>query len=77
MTFFCVACASLCSGYLAGIDTATSRDRWEPLFATAATLFLARQCCSAYQYFTKQFAMAIYRDFSTYEKAKGDGGGKE
>jgi hypothetical protein len=70
VTFFCIAYSSLCSGYLLATDRAARRDLSETLFAVAATLFLALRCFGAYEYFAREFAKAIYRDFSTYEKQR-------
>ena len=37
---------------------------------------LPRKCYQAYKSFTWEFAKAVYRDFATYEKPRGDDKGK-
>lgn len=74
--FFCVALVSFCSGYLSGFGKPLPHQAWESLFATIATLFLALRCLVAYKYFAHQFAVAIYRDFSTHSAASDDAAAK-
>jgi hypothetical protein len=77
VSFLCVGWALLCAGYLTGIDKSIPRNIGEALVAIVATVFLAQRCFGAYEFFARQFAMAIYRDFYAHEKTKSDGGVKD
>ena len=68
--FSSVGCIAFGSGYFVAAINVTSRAISELVFAMGAMMFLAIRCFKTYDYFARQFATTIYRDFLTYEKTE-------
>jgi len=68
-----VVLALVCAGYGLAEDRAIS-VKVRCLLAGVGLIaaLLSRMCYHAYRGFTWEFAKAVYRDFATYEKPRGD-----
>src|ERR1043166_6579416 len=72
-SFASVALTLLCGGCaLAQNQNLSLNLRHLLLGATQLTVLLSRKCYHAYKSFTWEFAKAVYRDFATYERSRGD-----
>ena len=61
--------AAFATGYHLGLPkVGTSEHRYQLLAAAVFSFFAAERCYWGYTYFAKEFAKAVYRDFSNYEK---------
>lgn len=57
------------AGYYLGLPkVGASEHRYQLLAAAVFSFFAAERCYWGYTYFAKEFAKAVYRDFSNYEK---------
>jgi hypothetical protein len=54
--------------YLGLVRTTTSGQRGLLVAAAMASLFVSHRCFAGYKAFANEFAKAVYRDFSNYEK---------
>jgi hypothetical protein len=64
--------AAFASGhYLGQSIVGTSEHRNLLLAAAVFSFFASERCYSGYKYFAQEFAKAVYRDFSNYEKTSG------
>jgi hypothetical protein len=61
--------AVFATGYYVGLPKVeASEHRYQLLAAAVFSFFAAERCYWGYTYFAKEFAKAVYRDFSNYEK---------
>lgn len=68
-----VVLALLCGGYgLAEGQVISVKLRYLLVGVVLIAGLLSRKCYHAYRSFTWEFAKAVYRDFATYEKPRGD-----
>lgn len=64
--------ASFSTGHYLGLSiTGTSEHRDQLLASAVLSFFASERCYSGYKYFAQEFAKAVYRDFSNYEKPAG------
>lgn len=77
-SLICVICALLCGGYALAVNkTISTKLEYLLLAIVLITLLLSRKCFQSYRTFTWEFAKAVYRDFATYEKPRGEEKSKE
>src|SRR5207249_2568708 len=62
--------AAFAAGYYLGLSRiGLSEHRGQLIAATVFSFFAAERCYAGYKLYAQEFAKAVYRDFSNYEKA--------
>ena len=71
MTISVLAAAFAAGHHFGALNVASSEHRWQLIAAAVFCFFAAERCYAGYCVFAEEFAKAVYRDFSNYEKPDG------